>query len=129
VFHFTEHLFFVTELFDFNEAALLVLNFNKKGPPVMKLFRYTPLLVVIPTSVAKSDLYPRCLCLTLCPSITQSVRLSVSMEQRERRWKNFRKILFETFTKILGTFQFWLSGIENKTFFMKNYLRSYDWPV
>jgi hypothetical protein len=53
--NFAEHFFFITELFDFNEAAVLVLNFNKKGPPVMKLFRYTPLLVAVPTSVAKSD--------------------------------------------------------------------------
>jgi hypothetical protein len=93
VFNFTEHFFFITELFDFNEAAVLVLNFNKKGPPVMKLFRYTPLLVAVPTSVAKSDQYARCPCLTVCPSITQSVRLSVSVEQHDYRWKNFSKIL------------------------------------
>lgn len=66
---------------------------KKKGPPVMKLFRYTPLSVAVPASVAKSGQYPRCLCLTVCPSITQSVRLSVSVERHEYRWKNFRKIL------------------------------------
>jgi hypothetical protein len=92
VFNFSEHFFFTTELFDFNEADVLVLNFNKKGRPVMKLFRYIPLLVAVPTSVAKSDQVPS-LPLSVCPSITQSVRLSVSVEQHEYRWKNFRKIL------------------------------------
>jgi hypothetical protein len=55
VFNFTEQFFFITQLFDFNEAAALVLNFNKKGLSEMKLFRYTPLLVAVPTSVARSD--------------------------------------------------------------------------
>lgn len=79
----------------------------------MKPFRYTPLLVAVPTSVAKSDQYPRCLCLTVCPSITESVRLSVSVEQHEYRWKKFHNILcLKPLLKILDTFQFWLIGIE-----------------
>lgn len=128
--NFTEHFFFIIELFDFNEAAFLVLNFYKKGPPLMMLFRYTPLLVAVPKSVAKSDQYPRCLCLTVRPSITQSVRLSISVEQHEYRWKNFRKnFMFETFTKNLGHVPVLVEWYRNKKSLMKNCVRSYDWPV
>lgn len=131
MFKFTEHFFFITELFDYNEAAVLVLNFNKKegaasneALPVHSIISRRSCVSCekrpIP-SLPLSNSLP--INYAVSPSVCQRRTARISLEEFSQDFK------LETLIKNFRHVPVLVEWVRTETSLMKNCVRLYDWPV